>query len=261
MTIWDAVVLGVIQGLTEFFPVSSSGHLVVGQTLMGVDPAGVSFEIALHVATLVSVVWVYRPRLLGLARDASRGDADAWRYLGLLVLATVPAAVVGLGFKTRIEGLFERPMVAGVCFLVTGVVLWTARAALARDPRDRPGVGAAVWMGMSQAFALLPGISRSGMTTITGLWRGVDAEEAAAFSFLMLLPAMSGALLLAIPDLVGGEGGVGAGPLLAGSLAAALTGILAIRVFVVMLRNRSFHWFAVYVWLLGAGFLSYLAAG
>ncbi len=258
MTVWEAVVLGVVQGLTEFFPVSSSGHLVVGQTLMGVDPSGVSFEIALHVATLLSVIAVYRGRLAGLARDATRGDPAAWRYLGLLVLATVPAAVVGLAFKARIEGLFDLPVVAGVCFLVTGAVLWTAKAALARAPRGEPGVPAALLMGIAQAAALLPGISRSGMTTITGLWKGVDAEEAAAFSFLMLLPAVAGALILATPDLVRGDGGVGTAPLLAGSVAAALTGVLAIRVFVAMLRNRSFHWFAVYVWVLGAGFLFYL---
>ena len=261
MSIWEAVVLGAVQGFTEFLPVSSSGHLVVGQTLMGVNPPGQSFEIALHVATLVSIVIVYRARLGALVRDSIRGDREAWRYVALLALATVPAAVIGLGFQDGIEALFDRPVVAGACFLVTGAVLWTARSALAREPRDHPGPGAAILMGLAQALALLPGISRSGMTTITGLWKGVDTEEAAAFSFLMLIPAVLGALVLAVPDLAAGEGGVGTGPLLIGSAAAAVTGVVAIRLFVAMLRQRSFHWFAVYLWVLGASFLSYLAAG
>jgi len=255
------MVLGVVQGFTEFLPVSSSGHLVVGQELMGVNPPGQSFEIALHVATLLSIVVVYRTRLATLIRDAAKRDPEAWRYIGLLVLATVPAAVVGLGFKDRIEHLFDVPIVTGVCFLFTGVVLWTAKSALARGPEGQPGVGAALLMGLAQSVALLPGVSRSGMTTITGLWTRVSPDEAAAFSFLMLIPAVSGALLLAIPDLMNGDGGVAAGPLLAGAIAAAVTGVLAIRVFLVMLRRRSFHLFGVYLWILAAGFLLYLGRG
>jgi len=261
MTIWEAVVLGVVQGLTEFLPVSSSGHLVVGQALLGVNPPGQSFEISLHVATLFSIVVVYRARLVGLVRDAGKGDPEAWRYLGLLVLATIPAAAVGLGLKDGIEHLFDVPVVAAVCFIFTGCVLWTAKAALARNPSGHPGVASALFMGFAQALALLPGVSRSGMTTITGLWRGVSTDEAAAFSFLMLIPAVLGALVLAIPDLAGGGGGVARGPLLAGSIAAAVTGILAIRIFVAMLRRRSFHWFAVYLWVVAAGFLSFLSLG
>ncbi|HSG50150.1 MAG TPA: undecaprenyl-diphosphate phosphatase, partial [Longimicrobiales bacterium] len=143
-----------------------------------------------------------------------------------------------------------------VAFLVTGLLLWSTRGAMKRNPDAHPVLRTAVIMGLAQAFALVPGISRSGTTVVAGLWAGVAGREAAAFSFLMAVPAIAGAAVLQIPDLQGA--GLPAGPLLAGSLAAALTGVLAIRSFVLLLQKQAFHRFAYYLWPLGVGFIAYL---
>jgi undecaprenyl-diphosphatase len=258
LSAWEALVLGVVQGATEFLPVSSSGHLVVGQTLLGVEAPGVSFEIVVHLATLLSVLVVYRERVLRLMAGALRREREAWGYVGLLALATVPAGIVGVLFKDSIEALFDDPRATGIAFMVTGVILWSTRPALARQPDRPPGVRDAVWMGLAQALALVPGISRSGSTVTAGLWSRVDPTEAAAFSFLMSVPAISGAAILQIPDLTTEAGAVGLAALVVGGIAAAVTGVLAIRTFVVLLEKRAFHHFAIYVALLGIGFLAYL---
>ena len=166
MNLWESLVLGLTQGFTEFLPVSSSGHLVIGQALLGIQVPGVSFEVAVHVATLLSVLLVYRRRVGTLAVGAFKLDPEAWRYLSLLVLATVPAGVLGLTLGDPIERLFEAPEVAGGALLVTGTFLWTTRRALARNPQGKPGARAALVMGMAQACALVPGISRSGATVV-----------------------------------------------------------------------------------------------
>lgn len=261
MTIWEAIVLGAIQGATEFLPVSSSGHLVVGQALLGIEIPGIGFEIAVHLATLLSVVVAYRAELGELVVGAVKGDKEAWRYWLLVALATLPVVVVGLLYKDTIETLFDAPVVAGFCFLFTALVLFTTRWALARDPESEPGLASSLAMGFAQIVALLPGVSRSGMTVTAALWSGLDPKKAAQFSFLMLLPAVSGASILSIPDLAEGGMGIGAGPLVAGFLSAAIVGVLAIRIFIVMLKNRSFPLFAAYLGVLGVAFLLWLRTG
>ena len=258
MSLLDALLLGLIQGITEFLPVSSSGHLVMGQALLDIQIPGVAFEVAVHVATLFSVLLVFRKRVIGLIVGAVRKDPQAWRYLGLLALATLPAVVVGLGAKDALEALFETPEVAGVALLITGSFLWTSRRALARDPNRKPGPREALLMGLAQAFAIIPGISRSGATVVVGLWLGVEAEEAATFSFLMAVPAILGAAILEAPGLMAGGGDLGAGPLMLGSIAAAVAGVLAIWTFVAMLKRKSFHRFGPYCWGVGGLFLFYL---
>lgn len=259
MSSWEAFLLGVVQGATEFLPVSSSGHLVIGQALLGIRVPGVSFEATVHGATLVSIALVYRERLASLVGGMIRGRRDAWRYAGLLLLATLPAATVGLLWRSEVEGLFETPVTVGVALLVTGGLLWTTRRVLGREEWGGPGTGSAVAMGLAQTFALVPGISRSGATVVLGLWLGIEPREAAAFSFLMAIPALGGAAALQVPELLEGTGGVSAAALAVGGVAAAITGVLAIRTFVSMLRHRSFHRFAPYCWAVGGLFLVYLA--
>lgn len=267
MSIGEAVLLGVVQGLTEFLPVSSSGHLVVGQALLGIELAGVAFEVAVHFATLVSVLVAYRRRVGALMQGTVRLDPGTWRYLGLLALANVPAAAVYFLLGDVVEAAFETPAAAGVAFLVTGGVLWSARAAMRRGtPQPAPfagvrGLGVALLIGVAQAFALFPGISRSGSTVVAALWLGVESDDAAEFSFLMSVPAILGAALLQLVDAGAVAPALGTAPLVLGAVAAAATGLVAIRIFLAVLRARSFHRFAPYPWVLGLLFLGYLWIG
>lgn len=302
MTWWEALLLGVVQGLTEFFPVSSSGHLVITEQLLGLSIPGVSFDVALHVATLVSVLIVYRRRVAALALGAvGRGDTAAWPYLFKLLLASVPAAVAGLGFRDWFAARFDDPVFAGTMILVTGSFVWSSRWARpggVRSPLDvlpiviaavvtliagtlvpfvvvlaveatlfavarltargrsaEPGWGTALLMGIGQAAAILPGISRSGSTVLTGLWRRVDGVAVAEFSFLMSVPAILGAALVELPELTNGTSQVGPAALVIGAVAAGISGVVAIRFFVRMLQRQSFHAFAWYCWLAGSLFV------
>lgn len=249
MTWYEAVLLGLLQGATEFLPVSSSGHLVIGQAVLGVQLPGVGFEVALHVATLVSVLLVYRARIAALVVGAARRERDQLAYAGLLLLASVPAGVAGVAFGGFFESLFESPPLVGAALVATGFALWSARRALTRSPSARPGVWAAVVMGFAQALAIVPGVSRSGATVVAALWKGVAPSEAAAFSFLMSVPAVAGAALLKLPDAAGA--GVSVPNLALAATVACLAGVLAIRAFQAMLTRRSFHRFAPYLWVVG----------
>ena len=272
MSWWEALLLGVVQGATEFLPVSSSGHLVISQVALGIDVRGIAFEVAVHVATLVSVLWVYRRRVGRLVLGGARGEGDAVGYLGLLLLASVPAGLVGVFFRDAMTSLFDRPAVTGFALLVTGAVLWSSRWASRGDTRvdgreGQPGVGRrpatapdvplALVVGTVQALAIVPGISRSGVTVVAALWLGLEAREAAAFSFLLSVPAIAGAAVLSAPELAAGAHGLG-GAVLLGGVAAALAGVLAIRTFVAALERQAFHSFALYCWLVGVAFLGYL---
>lgn len=258
MTTWESILLGIVQGATEFLPVSSSGHLVITQALLGLDLPGILFEVAVHVATLVSILLVYRERVLELLSGVVKGDREAWGYVGLIVVATIPAGLLGVLAKDRIEALFDDPYTPGIALLVTGLVLWSSRAALERAKGERPGWTAALLIGCAQAVALVPGISRSGMTVVAALWLGLEAREAAAFSFLMAVPAVGGAAILQLGDLGAATGTLSTSVVLAGAVAAGITGVLAIRTFVAMLARKSFHFFAPYCWAVGLAYLAFL---
>jgi undecaprenyl-diphosphatase len=260
MTEFEAILLGFLQGATEFLPVSSSGHLVMGQELLGISLAGITFEILVHVATLLSVVVVYRGRLLALARGTlADGDRDAWRYVALLGVATLPVAIVGLTLGDQVTALFDAPQAVGTALLVTGTFLASTRWALRRELSPAFGFRVAALIGLAQCLALVPGISRSGATVTAALWLGVAPLEAAAFSFLLSIPAIAGAAILQAPELAGAAEGIGVVPLALGFVVAAATGVLAIRLFVGMLRNRSFPAFALYCWAAGLLFLTWVA--
>ena len=256
MSYVDALVLGLVQGLTEFLPVSSSGHLVMAQTFLGVPTPGVFLEVVLHVATLLSVMVVYRVRLSGLLVGSLRGDRDALRYVGMLALATLPVVVIGLLFADAIETAFDTPYVTGFMLLVTGLILWSTTWVRAERTATEPRPGQAVAMGLAQCLALLPGISRSGSTIATGLWLRLDGERAAEFSFLMSLPAIAGAAILQAAEL---DGAMAVdGPLVAAFATALVAGVAAIQWLVWLVRRQGFHLFAWYVWAAGAFFLGYL---
>ncbi|MBI2073886.1 MAG: undecaprenyl-diphosphate phosphatase [Gemmatimonadetes bacterium] len=261
MSWWQGVVLGVVQGLTEFLPVSSSGHLVVAERALGVPRQGVVVEVALHVATLAAVLLVYRKRIWGLLAGLTRNDGSAWRYVALLGLATVPAGLAGVVLGDWFERAFNSLGVVGLDFLLTGAILWSTRRTAGRAAVSEPSWRGAGGIGLAQAFAILPGISRSGSTVAAALWVGVRPTQAAEFSFLMSIPVITGAAVLELPKLGGETFGVGAGPLVASFVAALLAGIAAIKLLVRLLERGAFHRFAPYCWALGAATLAWALRG
>ena len=259
MSLWEALVLGVVQGASEFLPVSSSGHLVIGQQLLSLRIPGVRFAVILHLATLLSVLIVYRRRILALAMGVSFAPrSEDFRYAGLILLATLPAGVLGVFFADVIESIFDRPAVVGFALIVTGSLLYSTRWALRRPFSTELGVRAALLVGVAQALALVPGISRSGATVTTALWLGVAPLEAAAFSFLMSVPAIAGAGLLALAGLGQDPDGLTGAAAWAGFAVAGVTGILAIRFFLAVLESRAFPAFSWYCWSAGLAFLAWL---
>lgn len=258
MSTLEALWLGIIQGLTEFFPVSSSGHLVIFQALLGIESKGLLFEVAVHVATLVAILIFYRRRIGALLIGALRLQEDALRYAGKLAVGTLPAVAVGLAAKDFIADQFSAPPVVGGLLLVTGAIVWTTRGTRNNGAADEPTWVGALLVGIAQAFAILPGISRSGSTVAAALALGVAPAAAAEFSFLLGVIAISGAAVLILPDLRGAAPeqisavGLGVG-------AALVSGILALWLFVRMLRANSFHYFAWWAWLAGAAFLAWQA--
>lgn len=249
MTWWQGVILGLVQGLTEFLPVSSSGHLVLAEHLVGLNPPGVFLEVALHVATLASVLVVYGGRLMGLATGVLLGRPADRRYAALLVLATIPAGLVGVTLQGAVEHAFDSLTLVGAGFFATGAILWSTRRRGAQ--RELPGAGGAAGIGGAQALAVLPGISRSGTTVAVGLWLGLSPVRAAEFSFLMAVPAIAGAAVLQLREAAAGASSVGIAPLVLSCAIALASGVWAIRVLVALLERGRFHAFAPYCWALG----------
>lgn len=257
MSFWESLWLGVVQGLTEFFPVSSSGHLVLFQTILGIDSeGGLLFEVALHVATLGAIVLFYRRRIFDLLRGAVRREPGALRYGGKLAVGTLPAVAVGLAAKNFIETQFSSPLVVGTLLLVTSGIVWSTRFTRERGHADEPSWGAAFAIGCAQACAILPGISRSGATVAAALALGVAPARAAEFSFLLGIIAITGAAVLVLPDIVGAPAEVFPA-IWTGGLAAFAAGVFAIWFFVRMLESGSFHYFALWAGASGALFLGW----
>ena len=242
---FDGLLLGFVQGLTEFLPISSSGHLLLAEDLLGFRPQGVYFEVGLHVATLLSVVIAYRTRLLGVTRGLLRRDQQEWRYVVLLVIGSLPAGVAGLGFRDVFTSAFETGPMLGAAFLVTAAVLWSTRWTRPTPEANPLTVGAALLIGLVQAFAILPAISRSGMTIAMALWLGIRPVAAAEFSFLLAIIAIGGSGLVEVSHLPPGVDVFSPG-LIVAFAAAMLSGVWAIRFLVRLLDRGRFHAFAWY---------------
>jgi undecaprenyl-diphosphatase len=239
------IILGVLQGLTEFLPVSSKSHLLLGERLLGLDPQGVVLEVALHVATLLSVVIVYGADLLREVRERN------WRFFGLIFIALLPLVPL-LPFKDHVEALAERDdvvLLIGLLLLVTAGWLALADWRLRQQRAPKPlNPQHAIWVGVAQAVALLPGISRSGATIGAAIQLGEERARAARFSFVLSIPTILGAAVLKAdeigPALASGE--VQLAGLIAGFIAALLSGILAIKLVLWMLQRARLTWFAAY---------------
>lgn len=247
------LLLGVLQGATEFLPISSSAHLVIAQSLMKTQNPGLMVEIVLHLGTLVSVLGYFRRDLWQLTQGSllpGRVDAAVRREVGYLGLATVPAVVVALTLGDKVEAAFEDVHFSGMMLLVTTAVLVLSRWAIRREG-VRLTWGIALVIGLAQSLAILPGISRSGITIVTGLWLGLKPDEAARFSFFMAIPAILGAGIFQLLDLIQGPTVAVTGGLVLGFLAAALVGYGMIAWLMDILRRGRLHLFAGYTLLVG----------
>ncbi|MDE2888902.1 MAG: undecaprenyl-diphosphate phosphatase [Gemmatimonadota bacterium] len=257
MTFHEALLLGIVQGLSEFLPVSSSGHLVLGQALLGVQPGDLVFEVIVHFGTLLAVLTVLGDRIRGLASGCVRRDPASLRMALLLLVGTVPAGAIGLFFEDYLTLAFQNPAAAAGCLVATGAVLWSTR--YVTRSREEIGVGDALLIGFAQAFAILPGISRSGLTICAGLWRGIDGREAASFSFLLSIPVILGATVVKAGSLIADPPDWNvAGPLLIGLGVAFLSGVVAIRWLFALLRGGRLDRFSYYCWAIGFASLTVL---
>jgi undecaprenyl-diphosphatase len=265
MTIVTAVILGVVQGLTEFLPVSSSGHLVLFQKIFKMEEPALFFDTMVHIGTLTAVFTVLRRDIWNILKKIIQPVTF------FLLLATIPAVIFALIFKKPIENAFSSGKFLGFAFLVTSILLVSSeilsrRKGIIKKRQDMNWIDALI-IGLLQAVAVIPGVSRSGSTLSGALFRKLERDFAARFSFLLSIPAILGALVLQMKDLGKGAefsgtpaasagsgilGGIGILPLIAGTLTAAVVGFFSIRLMLKIVRERSLFGFAAYTAIVGA---------
>jgi len=248
-----AIILGVIQGITEFLPISSSGHLVLGSELLHFQEGGLAFGVFLHLGTLVSVCIVFRRELSAMltapiAVLQKRADKELTRFFYwdiYVVVATLPAVVVGLFFKDSIEGLFTNILLVYCMLFMTGLIM--VATPYIRERKVELNCPRALLIGCAQAVAILPGLSRSGSTIFTGMFLGINRETVARFSFIMSIPAIIGAAVLQLGDLIGNPPESESLLLVvAGTVASAVSGYFAIILLLNVIRKNKLHYFGYY---------------
>ena len=251
----EAIILGIVQGLTEFLPVSSSGHLAIGKALFGIETSDLSFEVIVHAATVMATIVVFWKDIVALLQGLFKWKMNAeTRYILLILLSMIPVFIVGMFFKDYVESIFGSGLlVVGIALIVTALLLFLSETLTARPGSEGGKVTwkSALWMGLAQAVAVIPGLSRSGSTIATGLLCGVKKEEVTRFSFLMVLVPILGEAFL---DVVGGDfsqSTVGTLPLALGFLAAFLSGLFACKVMIAIVKKAKLKWFALYCVLVG----------
>jgi undecaprenyl-diphosphatase len=260
----EALILGLVQGATEYLPVSSSGHLVIAQHLFGLREPALLFDIVLHLATLLAVVWYYRRDVWEIARQTVAGSGALlgrrpWRdvfgefpsfRLGLLIaLGTLPTAVIGLVFEERFERLFGSLSAVGFMLCVTGLILLsTLLAPKSGRPESALRWSDALLIGLVQGLAITPGISRSGFTIAVALLLGIERATAARFSFLLSVPSIVGALVLKLGDSAGGVGAFETG---LGFAAALVSGYFCLALLVRLVKRGRLAYFAPYCFAAG----------
>ncbi len=255
--------LGAVQGLTEFIPVSSSGHLVVIPEALGWAPPGLAFDVLLHLGSLIALLVYFSGDLLDLARGATK-DPSSRRLIFLLIVTNIPAAAVGLLLEGYVEKTFTDARAAALQLVATGAILVAAEVALAYHVRraslsgtslrglDELGLPGAGLIGVAQAVAILPGISRSGSMIGAGVAVGLNRSDAARFALLVAIPALAGASLLEVPELGGSRLGAGAG--IAGLVTSLVASYAAIFALLRFLTSHTLYPFAVYCALAGVAF-------
>ena len=264
MDIFQAIIIGLVQGLTEFLPVSSSAHLIFAQQALGLSDVGLAFDVLMHVGTLVAVIVYFFNDIVNMIKgfllslvDLKNGNfmgeikKDPYKKLAwLTILATIPVGVVGVLFNDIIESMFKGLTIPAFLLLVTGCLLYASqRMNSGRIDVRNITLKEALIMGCGQALAVLPGLSRSGTTIAAGLFAGLDKEFAAKFSFILSIPAILGAAVFQLKDLSGGSVEIGA--CIAGFVVAVISGYLAISVLLKIVREKSLDIFAYYCWIVG----------
>jgi len=258
--------LGILQGFTEFLPISSSGHLVLVQSILpGFEQQGLAFDLVLHAGTLLAVVFFYKNNLVWLCKGClgylPKNDGQiAKMWVKSILIATIPAGVAGVLAHDYIESLFETPMMVSILLCGTGVLLflgeWLGKRLndLSGSESDNVTLTDSIYVGIAQSLALLPGISRSGTTMAAGLAIGWSRQKAAHFSFLLMIPAVSGAIILKSGDLCAliSEGNLNPASLITGFFAAFVSGYCAMAFLLRVIRNHSFAIFGIYCVCVGA---------
>jgi undecaprenyl-diphosphatase len=257
MTVYQALVLGVLQGLAEFLPISSSAHLALAPWAFGWPEPGLAVDVALHVGTLVAVLVYFREEWIRLIVAAGeivrtqRIQTPEQRRVIYLIVATIPGGLAGVALNDYAESTFRSPLLIGSALAAMGVLLWIVdKARPATRPLESIRWSDAILVGIAQAFAILPGVSRSGATITAGRALELDRESAATFSFLMSMPIIAAAAIFKVPHLLH-AGGAGT-PLVVGVLASAASGWLAIEIVMRYVRTHSYGAFAVYRVVIGA---------
>jgi undecaprenyl-diphosphatase len=244
----EIIILGILQGLTEFLPISSSGHLVLGQHLLKVASAGILMEVILHIGTLFSILVYYRKDINELLNGMIKNTHNAREYIYYLVISTIPAVIVGLFFDDLVESMFTISTVS-ILFIITGLVLYSTKSF-----KMKTGVTitlyVALLMGIAQMFAIMPGISRSGMTISMALFLGITHKDAAKFSFFMAIPILIGAGILQIKDLQILEIEK-LNLLFVGFVSSFISGLIAIDILIKLLSKNHFWKFSLYCIPLG----------
>ena len=246
----SAAILGFVQGLTEFLPVSSSGHLVVFSEFLSDEKPPVAFDLMLHMGTLLPVLWVYRADIIniikGIATDPKGEDA---RLAWWVILGSIPTAILGIGFEDVFEQLFHTPRIVGVTFLITGTFLFATRYI----KESKRGLAEmtfkdALIIGLIQGLAITPGISRSGSTIAIALFLGLRRDLAAKFSFLLSIPAIVGAFIFKLDDLAVGQ--VSIPSLGVGFVVSAISGLIALKILLKLVNSGDFSKFSYYLWII-----------
>ncbi|OGP52912.1 MAG: hypothetical protein A2Y65_10175 [Deltaproteobacteria bacterium RBG_13_52_11] len=272
MNILQALWLGIVQGITEFLPISSSGHLVLGKAVLGVHTQGIAFEVFVHFGTFLAIltifwgdVWNILKAVGHVLRHPAPGTwslryrEDPFFRLGVLIcLGTIPAGIIGLLFEHEIESAFASPLFVSLALLVTGTILLGTRWTRPKDTRF--GMLRALLIGSAQAFAILPGISRAGSTIAAGMYAGVERSEAARFSFLLALPVILGAAVVEGKELLqSGIPSQQAVTLLVGTIAAYCSGAIALKWLLRVIRRGRLDWFSYYCYAVGLAGLMWFA--
>lgn len=278
MTLFESIILGLVQGLAEFLPISSSGHLAALQYIFGIDGSNVlTFTVMLHFGTLVAIFVVYWKDIVDLVKELFATIKDICtgqgvqvnkndtRKLGFMIItASVPTAIIGLLLNDFFESLYARMTVIGVCLIITGCGLFFAEryGGGKRTIKDM-NFRNAFFIGLCQSVAIMPGISRSGATMIGGLACKFDRAFAVRYAFLISIPSVLGAFLLEVPDAVRSVSdgtGMSLGVMLAGIAVAAVSGYAAIKVMIKAVTNKKLMYFSVYTWIAGAALIIYSIA-